>query len=77
MLFDKQIEPCCAYCQRGTRISDDDVICVRRGIVPADGKCRKFVYDPFPREPERPVVLMPDRDHAERINLSLDTTTKG
>ena len=33
MLFRKDIDPRCAYCARGSRISDDKVACVKRGIV--------------------------------------------
>jgi hypothetical protein len=71
MLFDKHIEPCCSYCQHGTRISDDEVVCRKRGIVPADGQCHKFVYDPFQREPERPVIVTADEDEAAAFDSML------
>ena len=57
MLFRKNIEPSCAYCKHGTQISLDKVGCLKHGIVPLYGACRKFVYDPLKREPERPRKL--------------------
>ncbi len=57
MLFRKKIEPSCSYCQSGARISDTEVACLRRGIVSAQGSCRKFKYDPLRREPPHPEKL--------------------
>ena len=57
MLFRKDIEPRCAYCRKGNRISEEEVICLRRGIVPPEGSCRAFRYDPLKREPPRPLKL--------------------
>ena len=57
MLFRKDIDPRCAYCARGSRISDDKVACVKRGIVPVEHHCRAFSYDPLKRVPPRPVTL--------------------
>ena len=39
MLFRKDIDPRCAYCARGSRISDDKVACVKRGIVLPEDRC--------------------------------------
>ncbi len=43
----------CVYCEHG-RISPGgiSVLCVKKGIVKADGKCRRFAYDPLKREPQ-------------------------
>ena len=57
MLFRKKIDPRCAYCVRGTRINEEDVACVKKGIVPAEHHCRSFRYDPLKRVPPRPVRL--------------------
>lgn len=57
MLFRKQIEPSCSYCIHGQKISERDVVCGKKGIVPVEGSCRKFRYDPIKREPPRPVAL--------------------
>ena len=51
MLFNNRIEPCCAYCRSGSRISETQVACLKRGIVSSGGYCKKFSYDPLKREP--------------------------
>ena len=33
MLFRKDMDPRCAYCQRGQQINEREVACVKRGIV--------------------------------------------
>lgn len=57
MFFDKKIDPCCSYCVSGSKISEDEVICMKRGIVSAGGCCGKFAYDPLKRQPPRPARL--------------------
>lgn len=56
MLFSKQIDPSCAYCQRGKAVTDDTVLCKKRGVVPLDHACSAFRYDPLKRVPPRPVT---------------------
>lgn len=56
-LFRKDIEPRCAYCDKGSQISETEVACVKRGIVPAEHSCSAFRYDPLKRVPPRPVKL--------------------
>ena len=57
MLFRKDIDPRCAYCERGSRISDDKVACIKRGIVAPEDRCGAFKYDPLRRVPPRPLKL--------------------
>lgn len=57
VLFRKNIDPRCIYCQRGTQINERDVVCVKRGIVPVEHHCRAFKYDPLKRVPPRPATL--------------------
>ena len=57
MLFNKKIEPCCSYCRFGVKISDDEVMCLKKGVVSAFGKCRRFKYDPLRREPPAHVLF--------------------
>ena len=57
MLFRKQIEPHCAYCQRGTQLEDGSILCKKKGVVQAADHCRSFRYDPLKRVPPRPAVL--------------------
>ena len=57
MKFRKRIDPRCAYCIHGSTISETQVACVKRGIVPAEHHCAAFRYDPLKRVPPRPVKL--------------------
>ena len=57
MLFSNNIEPNCSYCLHGGKISDTEVICIKKGVVDAAGSCRKFIYDPLKREPARHIAL--------------------
>ncbi len=70
LLFNKKIEPSCSYCTFGGRISPDEVICIKKGIVSSAGKCRKFKYDPLKREP--PVHLKLKTDELSEEDFSLD-----
>lgn len=54
MLFDKNIEPRCGYCQWGTPLNGEQMMCVKRGIVACGGSCRRFRYDPLMRTPPKP-----------------------
>lgn len=56
MLFEKKIEPRCAYCKRGARLDELRVMCVKKGIVLPNGSCRAFRYDPLKRVPPRPAA---------------------
>lgn len=57
MLFAKKIEPRCMYCARGTALSEDQIICLKKGVVSVGGRCRAFRYDPLKRVPPKPAVL--------------------
>ena len=52
MLFDRNIEPSCAYCQYGTDMGRNEIICVKNGIMADFGSCGAFRYDPTKRVPE-------------------------
>ncbi len=69
MLFRKKIEPRCAYCARGCQINEDEVACVKRGIVSAGDHCFRFRYDPLRREPPRPVKLRTEKLKQEDFSL--------
>lgn len=56
-LFRKDIDPRCAYCQRGQQLNEREVACLKRGIVPLEHHCRAFRYDPLKRVPPRPATL--------------------
>jgi len=57
MLFRKRIEKSCEYCINSTKISDEQVLCIKRGVVSSCGKCRKFSYDACKRIPAKPKAL--------------------
>ena len=68
-LFRKDIEPRCAYCEKGSQFSDTEVACVKRGIVPAEHHCGAFRYDPLKRVPPRPVKLEQSKLRQEDFSL--------
>ena len=51
MLFRKDIDPRCAYCQRGNKLDEDRVLCPKKGVVSPSDHCRSFQYDPLRRLP--------------------------
>ena len=57
MLFDKNIEPRCAYCQWGTPLNEGQIMCSKKGIVACAGSCRRFRYDPLKRTPPKPAAV--------------------
>ena len=68
-MFEKDIEPRCGYCKRGTPLEDEKVMCVKKGIVAASGACRGFRYDPLKRVPPRPVTA--SFDHLKNEDFTL------
>lgn len=69
MLFEKDMDPRCAYCQKGTPLEDGQVMCVKKGIVSAAGSCRRFHYDPLKRVPPKPMAASFDRFKDEDFTL--------
>ena len=57
MLFRKNIERRCSYCIHSTKLDDQQVLCSKKGIMPMDGNCRKFSYDPCKRIPSKMKAL--------------------
>jgi hypothetical protein len=68
MLFKKKIEKSCAYCAYGTKLEDDQILCVKKGVVKS-GKCRKFSYEPTKRIPLKPKALDFDKYKSEDFSL--------
>lgn len=68
-LFRKNIDPRCIYCRRGQQVSEREVACVKKGIVPVEDHCRAFQYDPLKRVPPRPVSLA--TDHLQEKDFSI------
>jgi len=57
MLFRKKIQRSCVYCEHGTKLNDEQILCVKKGVVSANGQCRKFSYDPCKRVPAKPKAV--------------------
>lgn len=51
MLFRKKMPRACAYCAHGVKLDEAQILCVKKGICPMDGKCFRFRYDPCKRIP--------------------------
>ncbi len=56
MLFEKHLEPRCAYCAKSTALDEKTMLCRKRGVVSAAGRCISYRYDPLKRVPPRPVA---------------------
>ena len=52
MLFNRNIEPCCAYCRYSETLGYDEYACSKRGIMSGFGFCGEFRYEPTKREPQ-------------------------
>ena len=57
MLFRKRIEKSCTYCVHSTALEDGQYLCAKKGILPGDGKCFRFRYDPCKRIPVKVKAL--------------------
>jgi len=53
MLFRKKIARSCDYCQFGTKLEENAVLCSKKGLKTTQDKCRKFKYDPCKRIPAK------------------------
>ena len=69
MLFQKNIEPRCAYCSRGVSVDENQVLCRKRGVVAPEGSCRSFRYDPLKRTPTKPAPA--DFSHLKEEDFGL------
>lgn len=56
-LFQKKIEPRCAYCALGRTLSEEQIACPKKGVMSPGSSCHAFRYDPLKRIPPRPVKL--------------------
>ncbi len=69
MLFRKKMPRSCDYCAFGTSISENQILCMKKGAVSVDFKCRKFRYDPCKRIPCK--VKLPDFSSYNDSDFSL------
>ncbi|WP_417045139.1 hypothetical protein [Dysosmobacter sp.] len=68
-LFRRDMDPRCAYCEKGQQINEREVACVKRGVVPVESHCRSFRYDPLKRVPPRPAALDTENLNEEDFSL--------
>jgi hypothetical protein len=52
-LFQKKIEPRCAYCAKSRYLNERQVVCPKKGVMDITSHCRGFAYDPLRRTPPR------------------------
>ncbi len=69
MLFRKSMEKRCGYCIHSTKLDEDTVLCVKKGLRADSAKCRKFKYDPTKREPLKAMPLDFDKYTEEDFTL--------
>jgi hypothetical protein len=52
--FKTEHGPMCLYCKHSRAVAlTDDMLCAKKGIVPREGRCRKYAYDLLKRTPRR------------------------
>ncbi len=56
------IEKICEYCRfAGPIAGTGDMLCDKKGVVPKEYTCRRFLYDPLKRVPRRmPELPIPE-----------------
>ena len=69
MLFKKKEYRFCVNCERAAEFDEDHMLCIKKGIVALDGKCRKFTYDPCKRIPPKAKALDLDKYRDEDFSL--------
>lgn len=70
MLFKNDIEPSCTYCRHGRPLGENEIGCIKLGIVSVDGRCKRFAYNPLARIPSKPLSL--NRERYDEKEFSLD-----
>ena len=67
----EELERICAYCEHATLLDGMDVcVCKKRGVVHADGHCRRFRPDLLKVRPLPP--RLPGEPEAESVDLTLE-----
>ncbi|NLP48645.1 MAG: hypothetical protein GX345_06850 [Clostridiales bacterium] len=58
LLNSKKISPQCSLCVHGKPTPDGlGILCIKKGLMRPDSKCRRFLYDPLKRVPRRQPAL--------------------
>lgn len=69
MLFQKEIDPRCAYCAKGAPLQGGQILCSKKGVVSPTDHCHRFRYDPLKRVPPRRATLDTSRLKDEDFSL--------
>ena len=69
MLFRKKMPRSCVYCAHGTKLTDSQILCIKRGVVSEFYQCRKFRYDPCKRIPVKAKALDLSKYHEDDFSL--------
>ncbi len=69
MLFRKKIQKSCSYCSHGVKVSEDEILCSRKGIRSPSDKCFRFDYDPTKRVPVKSKPLDFSKYNCEDFSL--------
>lgn len=69
MLFRKRIPRSCSYCVHSTMLNEEEMLCIKKGVVSVTKKCRKFRYDPCKRIPVKAKALDFDKYSDEDFSL--------
>ncbi len=57
-LLNEKISPACVYCAVGKLSCDGtSVLCLKKGVMQPDSRCRAFRYDPLKRVPKEKARL--------------------
>ena len=51
MLFYRNTKPCCEYCRHSAALGRGEYICIKNGVMSAEGSCKAFSYEPTKRIP--------------------------
>ena len=67
----ERLERTCAYCEYATLLSGADVcVCKKKGVVRANGICRRFRPDLLKVQPHLP--LLPEESDDEAFDVLID-----
>lgn len=69
MLFRKKISRSCSYCRFSTKLDDEQVLCVKKGVRSIDSKCMAFRYDPCKRIPSKAKAMDFSKYDSEDFSL--------
>ncbi len=69
MLFRKDIEKYCVYCEHSRPLDEEQLLCPKKGVVSPGYSCKKFSYDPLKRVPPQKAELDFSRFSDEDFSL--------